>query len=270
MIGREQRFHPSYSALEKAYISLLGVPVVGLRIRARNIMNLLPPDLNPTSVLDAGSGPGVITFLLAKKYPEAKILGIDTVPGEIEACRKIAGAAVMQNTDFEVADIRNFSYENRFDLVVCVDILEHIEDDAHALKKLHGTLNPGGVLLLHVPSKYRRYPVFRRSLNLDVPTHVRRGYQLDDILRMARETDFEVLDYGYTYGFLETLANNISYVITKARKKNKEIYAIAFPLLNLISWLGRYSRPRDLGAGIFMICKKRSSYYNTTKEIEDV
>ena len=54
----------------------------------------------------------------------------------------------------------------------------------------------------------------------------------------------------------ETLANNISYMITHARMENKALYALAFPFLNLMSWLGRGARPKKLGAGIYVVAEK--------------
>lgn len=256
MIGREQRFHPSYSAAERAYISLLGVPIVGLRIRARNILALLPAGLDPKEVLDAGSGPGVITFMLAERYPGARVTGVDMVEEEISASRAIAERARVTNTSFETADITALPFQNRFDLIVCVDILEHIEDDEQALAQLRDALKPSGTLLLHLPALYRRYPVLKKRLNFDVPTHVRSGYRLEDVRPMMERAGMEVERSDYTYGFLETLANNISYMITGARKKNKILYALVFPLLNLLSWLGRGARPDSLGAGVYILGRK--------------
>jgi SAM-dependent methyltransferase len=258
VIGQEQRFHPEYSSPEKLYISLFGVPIVGLRIRARNILNLLPKHLSPSLVLDAGSGPGVITFLLSQRYADATVVGIDQSDTEIENCRAIAQQAQITNTSFEVADLRTLSWSDRFDLIVCVDILEHIEDDAQALHTLFQALAPGGTLMLHVPSLYRRYPVFKKCLNFDVPSHERPGYDQQDIVDKVQATGFTVEDSGYTYGFLETLVNNLSYMITGARKKNKGMYALAFPFLNVLGWLGRHAKPHDLGAGVFVIGTKPS------------
>ncbi len=256
MIGREQRFHPSYSAAERGYISLLGVPVVGLRIRARNILSLLPDGIDPKEVLDAGSGPGVITFMLAGKYSDARVTGVDMLEEEINASRAIAERAGITNASFETADITALPFQNRFDLIVCVDILEHIEDDEQTLVRLREALKPEGTLLLHLPALYRRYPVFKKNLNFDVPTHVRPGYRLEDVRPMMEKAGMEVERSGYTYGFLETLANNISYMITGARKKNKMLYAFAFPILNLMGWIGRCARPKELGAGIFIVAQK--------------
>lgn len=184
------------------------------------------------------------------------VTGVDMMEEEIEACRVIGEKARIRNAYFKVADIRDLEYENTFDLITCVDILEHIEDDSAALEKLFSALTPGGLLFLHIPSLYRRYPVFKENLNFDVPTHVRTGYNMEDMAAKTEKTGFTLVESGKTYGFLETLANNISYMITGAREKNRELYAVVFPLLNLISWLGRYAKPGNLGAGIYFLLVK--------------
>jgi SAM-dependent methyltransferase len=146
--------------------------------------------------------------------------------------------------------------DGQFDLAVCVDILEHIENDDAALCALYRSLRNGGILVLHVPTLYRRYPVWKKSLNFDVETHVRPGYELQDILQKVKRAGFSIWSRGYTYGFLETLANNASYMITRARMENKFLYALAFPFLNTLSWFGARARPKELGAGIYVVAKK--------------
>ncbi len=256
LIGREQRFHPGYSLFEKGYIFLLGIPVVGLRIRARTLLKLLPERLIPANILDAGSGPGVISFLLAQTFPNSEITGVDTQPEEIDNCRIIAERAALVNTEFLQADILHLTWHNRFQLITCIDILEHIEDDLSALESLRKSLEPGGILLLHVPSKYRRYPVFKKRPNFHVPSHIRNGYEMGEITERVKQARLTITGRGYTFGFLETLANNIGYMITRAERKNRILYAISFPFLNLMGWLGRFSSPGSMGAGIYIIARK--------------
>ena len=80
MIGREQRYHPGRAALESAYIYIFGMPIVGLRIRARNIFSLIPVDRQYRRILDAGSGPGVFAFELGRRFPQASVLAVDPLP----------------------------------------------------------------------------------------------------------------------------------------------------------------------------------------------
>jgi ubiquinone/menaquinone biosynthesis C-methylase UbiE len=256
MIGTEQRFHPEYSAAERAYIAMLGVPVVGLRIRARNIENLLPLEITPREILDIGSGPGVITFLLGRHFPDAQVTGVDMLPDAIGSSQQIAERAGITNVSFTEAVATDLPFEDRFDLVTCVDILEHIEDDELALSNIFRAMKPGGSLVLHVPAMYRRYPLFRRQVNFDVPTHVRPGYEPETIVSKVMAVGFDVLNHGFTFGFLETFANNMGYLISGGRKANRHAYAVAFPILNAISWIGRCSRPASLGAGVYVVARK--------------
>lgn len=260
LIGQELAFHPHYSELEKLYIRLFGVPIVGLRIRARNVFSLIPKNRQYDEILDAGSGTGVFAFHLARCFPRASVLGIDILKEMVESAEHIRKKTGIMNVRFQVADIIDLESKERFDLILCVDILEHIEDDLAVLQGLCRILNPGGVLLLHVPALYRRYPVWRKSLNFDVESHVRIGYEYEEILTKVGESGLSILESGYTYGFWETLANNVSYRITRARMQNKHLYAFAFPFLHLMSWFGAKSRPEKLGAGIYIIASKGKTH----------
>ena len=100
-------------------------------------------------------------------------------------------------------------------------------------------------------------PVGMHGFRLDVETHVRIGYEPEEIRDKVKRAGFSIRESGFTYGFLETLSNNLGYMITRARMQNKVLYSLAFPLLNLISLLGARARPKKLGAGIFVVAEKR-------------
>jgi hypothetical protein len=109
-----------------------------------------------------------------------------------------------------------------------------------------------------VPALYRRYPVWQKCLNFDVETHVRTGYGLQDIVEKVKQAGFKIHESGFTYGFWETLANNLSYMITRARMQNKILYSLAFPFLWCMSLLGTGARPQKLGAGVFVVAQKKT------------
>ena len=252
-LGREQIHHPDYSLFEKLYIAIFGMPIIGLRIRARNIFSLIPKDVNYKNILDAGSGPGVVTFAMARRFPQAQVMGIDLLPKSIASCNRIAEREKMNNITFKCISTDAMPLESKFDLIFCIDILEHIKDDMTTLRRLASLLTPKGVLILHVPALYRRYPIWRKCLNFAVDSHVRTGYERKDIEKKVQDADLQITDSGFTYGFWETLANNLSYMITRAQMKNKAAYALAFPFLLLLSTLGLKARPKTLGAGIYCI-----------------
>lgn len=252
-IGRELVHDDSLSFLERLYIWLLGVPINGLRIRARRILPLITQKYR--HILDAGCGPGIFTFELARRLPSSRIVGIDVDAKLVEKNKRIVEKIGRKNCFFEVEDILTMSREGRYDLILCVDNLEHIEDDRKALKKFYRGLKYGGDLLVHVPAYYRRWLFFRWAVNFDVDGHFRPGYTREQIQEKIESAGFKIKEIYYTYGWLETVTNNISYLITKARMKNKYIYALVFPILLGISYFGRNSRPIQ-GAGILVVAEK--------------
>lgn len=254
MIGDELCLSPEIGVLEKLYIKLFGVPINGLRIRLRRIMPETDGDF--AHVLDAGCGLAVFSYQLAKKFPDAHIKAVDLNREQLEINSFIAEKAGYENLTFEVMDVANLEFEKQFDLVLSVDNLEHIEDDQLAVQQLGNALNNGGRLVLHVPGKERRWPLLTFRENFEVPGHFRPGYTLEEIVRKVELAGLDVVKVNYTYGFIENLTNNISYYITGAAAKNKMVYGLIFPWLNLVSWFGRNSSP-EKGAGILLVARKK-------------
>lgn len=238
------------------YIRLVGVPINGLRIRLRRILPKLTG--RPESVLDAGCGRGVFSYQIAKKFPGAAVMGVDVDDKQLEVDRLIAENAGLKNVSFEHADVSQLPFKEDFDLVLSVDNLEHIQDEMQALKGLAESLRVGGRLVLHVPGYERRWFFFKFRKNFDVPGHFRPGYRLDEITDKVKGAGLHVKEAFHTYGWLETISNNVSYVVTGAEGKNRFLYGLIFPVLNVIAWFGRNSRPKK-GAGILLIAEKRES-----------
>ncbi|MCB0403608.1 MAG: class I SAM-dependent methyltransferase [Bdellovibrionales bacterium] len=254
--GREFIDHPELSLPEKVYVWLFGVPVSGMRIRLRRILPAIKGDFK--SIIDLGCGKGVFTFELARRYPHASVVGIDLDEAQIHINNQIAKKQGIKNLRFEVRDILNHGYDHCFDLAVSVDNLEHIEDDVEAIRKIRSALRPGGTFVCHVPT-LKRIWIFRKiGTNVDVPGHVRPGYNQDDISRKLQVAGFKLDSVSQTYGYLETVSNNLSYLITGAAQKNKFLYALAFPILNFIAWLGRRQDPAGRGAGVLSLCTNPS------------
>ncbi|MGI9294311.1 MAG: class I SAM-dependent methyltransferase [Pseudomonadales bacterium] len=249
MIGSELSYAPRNSFFEKTYIRLFGVPISGLRIRLRRVL----PSLigNPQTVLDAGCGRGVFSYQLCKRFPSASVVGVDIDEKQLEHNRVIAKNAGIDNLSFVADDVAKLSFEQEFDLVLSVDNLEHLENDSLGLDSLFRALKHNGRLVLHVPGYERRWFFFRFKTNFDVPGHFRPGYWLDEIKQKVSDAGFQVEFAHHTFGWLETVTNNISYVVTRAEAKNKFIYALLFPILNVVAWLGRNAKPSK-GAGILV------------------
>jgi glycosyltransferase involved in cell wall biosynthesis len=115
-------------------------------------------------IIEIGSGIGNISRLLPKKESltvsdlDADYLEIlDEIFGDNEMV-KVAKLDIASDEDF--AELRDQSYDS----VVCLNVLEHIEDDAAALRRLRTLLKPGGRLILLTPQYEWLFGSFDRHL----------------------------------------------------------------------------------------------------------
>lgn len=251
--GRELSLDPGRGRFERLYTRILGAPANGLRIRLRRVLPATRGHFD--SILDAGCGSGVFTYELAKRHPEAKVLGVELERNLVDRANDVAHTAGLTNARFEQGDVTKLEFESEFDLVVSVDNLEHVEDDVSAMRALRQALRPGGRLVAHVPGYERRWVFFGRRVNFDVPGHVRPGYRAPELVDKLRQAGFDVKSHYYTYGPLETWTNNISYLISGADQRNKALYAAVFPLLLAVSWFGQFSHPK-WGAGVLAVAQR--------------
>ena len=91
-----------------------------------------------------------------------------------------------------LGDAASLPYRSaQFDAVICVDVLEHLEDDRAGLADIYRVLKPGGRLLATVPAFQSLWS--RR----DVQLHHKRRYTLAELRERVKAADFRVLKIGY-------------------------------------------------------------------------
>jgi ubiquinone/menaquinone biosynthesis C-methylase UbiE len=101
-------------------------------------------------MLDIGTGPGHIPFLICERLPEAHVTGIDLAEHMLGYARqKLAASPHQGRVRFDSADAKQLNYPDQsFDVVFSNTILHHIPDPEPFLKEALRVLRPGGVLLI--------------------------------------------------------------------------------------------------------------------------
>lgn len=256
-IGRtfgQELFHdPELGRAEKLYARLFGVPVLGLRVRAGYLVPLLERlrEERPARILDAGSGRGLFTAWCARSFPEAEVVGFDIDEGQVERNRRMAERAGLDNLAFRVQDLTTLDEVDAYDLILSVDNLEHLEDDRGQIGRFVRALRPGGRIVIHVPHVTRNLFGWRRRNFMEIEGHVRPGYRPEQLAAMLEQAGLTVDRTGYSYNGLETLANDLSFLITGGRERRKPLYALAFPFLLALAHLGGSRPPRE-GSGVWV------------------
>ena len=116
--------------------------------RLRPALDLLAqvPLADPRSIYDLGCGPGTITRLLAERWPNARVVGIDSSADMLAKARKEA-----PSVSFEQADIARWSPPAPADLLFTNATLHWLDDHAALLPRLAAQLAPGGMLAIQMP-----------------------------------------------------------------------------------------------------------------------
>jgi SAM-dependent methyltransferase len=254
-VGVEQTEAPEINLFERLYIRIFGYPALGLRIRTKSILPIIASLPEPEMILDAGCGKGVFTFAVGRVFPRAKILGVDTSCELVKRNTELAKRLATTNISFDTLDLTRLEAKQAFDVILATDVLEHVENDRDLLVRFRAALKVSGRLVLHVPHITRHVLWWSRENFTEIEGHVRPGYTLEGLKEMLMQAGFEIENAFYNYNSVETLMNDISYLITRGHERRKQLYAFCFPLLLVGSWLATGIRPRK-GSGVVVLARR--------------
>lgn len=139
------------------------------------------PSSSPV-VMEIGCSSGFFIRDLVRHFPEALVFGVDVVKAPLY---RLAGA--LSGVPLIRFDLLRCPLPDKsVDVLVMLNVLEHIEDDVGALEKSFNLLKPGGVLIIEVPAGKVLYDAYDAELN-----HFRR-YSSVELERKLGGAGFEI------------------------------------------------------------------------------
>ena len=106
----------------------------------------------PQTVVDLGCGPGNLTQLLATRWQDARVIGIDSSPEMIASAQGLGS-----RVEFEVGDLRQWvapAPASSVDVLVSNATLQWVPGHLDLLADLVATVAPGGWLAFQVPGNF--------------------------------------------------------------------------------------------------------------------
>jgi SAM-dependent methyltransferase len=143
------------------------------------------------SVLEVGVGQGALGYRLAERY---RYVGLELDEQALGIARSRLPRGTLVHGDLDA-----LAPEDRFDLIVATEVLEHCEDDVAALRLWRERLVAGGSVLLSVPAFPERFGPW------DVKAGHYRRYEREGFTATLRAGGFEpvaIRTYGYPLGNL--------------------------------------------------------------------
>jgi len=189
----------------------------GRRRLLRNLVGKLK--LRDALILDAGCGTGFAREELGKA---GTVIGLDALPEAFAPESDGAGCmALIERAPFRGAT---------FDLIVALDLLEHLEDDEQALREIYRICKPGGYLFVTVPAYQWAWSRHDEALG-----H-RRRYSAADLAEKVRRAGFTLrrLSYTVTTIFLPAMAYRL---VRRRSGHGSDLFPVPEPANSLLGAL---------------------------------
>ena len=216
-------------------------------------------------IYDAGSGFGQYTYFMSKKMMPSIIFSVDVKEDWINDCKDFFGSRKINNVSFATEDLTNINHQNRFDLIVCVDVMEHIKDDVKVFNNFFAGLKDGGYLLINSPSIYGGSDVHHDEDESFIGEHARDGYSKEDLEAKLHPIGFKTYSSKYTYGFWGDKAWRLGIKYPMILLNVSKLFLIVLPVYYLLTlpftlliMVLDFSSVNKTGSGINFIAKKEN------------
>ncbi|MFN8240044.1 MAG: class I SAM-dependent methyltransferase [Bacteroidales bacterium] len=232
-----------------------------VRKALRRLSPLLPAD---ASVLDAGSGLGQYAWRMIKRNRNWTIKGIDINSDQVEDCRQFFYRTGRdRSVTFETGDLTKLNDADRYNLVLTVDVMEHIADDELVFRNFYKALRSKGLLLISTPSDLGGSDAHSHDDDSFIDEHVRNGYGAGEITVKLKRAGFNDVRVTYTYG----TAGSLSWILSmKYPVKLLNIsygffillpfyYVVILPVSLLLNYIDLYTAHKS-GTGLLVVAEK--------------
>jgi len=228
-----------------------GIDVLEVMIEAKNynryLMSLIDAHIRPgIQVLDFGAGVGTFAFPLMQR-------GVDLICVEPDATL----GARLQDAGAQVAAELYEIVGESVDLIYTLNVLEHISDDAAAVRALSSKLKPGATLLVYVPAFELLYSSFDLKIG-----HLRR-YDRKSLTELVEAAGLRVTQVRYadSAGFLVALLYRAlkGQDVNIGRETVRFYDRIIFPLSRVMDIV----LSRWIGKNLILVCEKNNHSQRT-------
>ncbi len=215
------------------------------------------------NIYDAGSGYGQYSYFMSKNLKPCEIYSVDVKEDWITDCKEFFKSRKIENVNFGVEDLTQIIHKDRFDLIVCVDVMEHIEEDVKVFHNFWNALKKNGYLLINTPSVYGGSDVHEDDDESFIGEHARVGYSVEELESKLHPLGFKTYQSKYTYGFWGDKAWRLGIKYPIMMVNISKLFLVFLPLYYLVTFLFTfimmfvdYKSNNKVGSGINFIAKK--------------
>jgi 2-polyprenyl-3-methyl-5-hydroxy-6-metoxy-1,4-benzoquinol methylase len=258
------RFFSGHLIMRKILYTLLDLLLLRAWHVKKALRKISPGIPDQAAVLDAGSGFGQYTWRMSRLNAGWKINAIDIDSEHVKDCTSFfEKAGLAARVLFSTGDLTALSGSDVFNLILSVDVMEHIEDDTRVFRNFFNTLKTNGILLISTPSDKGGSDVHDDHEESFIAEHVRDGYSIREITEKLTQAGFESIKASYTYGIPGNISWRLSmkYPIQMLNLSRLFFlvlpfyYLIIFPLAVILNFMDLHLTHKT-GTGLLVIARK--------------
>lgn len=249
--------------LRKFFYGILNIFLLRAWYVKREVKNFFNSRNDKINVLDAGCGFGQYSYLIAKRFKNSEVIGVDINENRIKDCEDFARAVKIENLRFEIADLTKLNFSDKFDLILAIDVMEHIKNDETVFENFYKAMRRNGLLIISTPSNLGGSDVHSDEEESFIEEHVRSGYEADEIKSKLEKAGFKNITLKYSYGRWGNLSWKLMVKIPILLLGKSFIFVVFLPLYYLIisgvgfflMWLDTKVENRK-GTGLIVTARK--------------
>lgn len=216
--------------------------------KAAEVVSPLSGDVD--KMIDLGCGDGNATSVIGEKVGAKEVFGVDIDEEAVESAKQ-------RGIDARLSDLSRESLpfpDDHFDLVISIEVIEHIYDTDHFLSEVKRVLRPGGHFLLTTPNL--GWWINRLALMVGYQpffTNLSKTYDVGKLQRRPCETGCEGSHIRlFTSRALEEFLNIHGFKVQSIRGCSLDI------LPKWLGWIDRLiSKVPSVSANLVLLCRKK-------------
>ena len=186
-------------------------------------------------MMDAGSGFGQYSFYIANRNKKCVISAVDVKEEQIADCNNFFAKCGLNNVKFQFGDLTKPHATNKYDLILCVDVMEHILEDVDVFRHFNQALKPGAMLLISTPSDQGGSDADHHGESF-IGEHVRDGYPVEEMRQKLNTAGFEKTEILYSYGTPGKIAWKLSMKYPMQMLNATKLFFIVLPFYYIITY----------------------------------
>jgi 2-polyprenyl-3-methyl-5-hydroxy-6-metoxy-1,4-benzoquinol methylase len=226
-------------------------------------------------MLDAGTGFGQFADYVVRHFDDVEIDAVDIKKEYLDRAEiMFRRNGFADRVSFSVEDLTELKKEGPYDLILSVDVMEHILEDEAVFRHFHRVLRPGGVVIINTPSDQGGSDVQAGGDESFIGEHVRDGYNPIEIADKLRGAGLEPSHILQTYGTSGSLAWRFLIKWPMQLLNFSWLFVVVLPIYYLIVLIPGMilhamdmRRPNDTGTGLLVVAEKNHNFDYDSKAV---